>query len=217
MSFAATHLAEHPLPPGILGALGLHGYQLLVEVAGVGAGRLGSHAFLLVAPDRDAGLPDAATQLSLHHARLREEAENAAFAQLAAQLGYLRLSGYRLVLERSGLRSRISLVDPGSGRIALRIPERHPGRLFGASATVASLLAAARALPRPEAPPDPTDPELMRQVLLALALQDDELTGEQAVEAADRAVRMLCDGEASDPPAALAAAKVPRPPEVADH
>ena len=34
--FSAGHLAAHPLPPGIVGALGLQGYQLLVEVAGVG-------------------------------------------------------------------------------------------------------------------------------------------------------------------------------------
>ena len=43
MSFGPGHLAEHPLPPGIVGALGLGGYQLLVDVGGVGAGRLGSH------------------------------------------------------------------------------------------------------------------------------------------------------------------------------
>ena len=36
MSFSPGHLASHPLPPGIVGALGLGGYQLLVDVAGVG-------------------------------------------------------------------------------------------------------------------------------------------------------------------------------------
>ena len=36
------HLQAHPLPPGIVGALGIGGYQLLVDVAGVGAGRIGS-------------------------------------------------------------------------------------------------------------------------------------------------------------------------------
>jgi len=55
MSFAPGYLASNPLPPGILGALGLGGYQLLVDVAGVGAGRLGSHGFLVVAAET--GLP----------------------------------------------------------------------------------------------------------------------------------------------------------------
>ena len=41
MAFEQAHLAAHPLPAGIVGALGLGGYQLLVDVAGVGAGRLG--------------------------------------------------------------------------------------------------------------------------------------------------------------------------------
>ena len=53
MSFEPGHLSAHPLPSGIVGALGLGGYQLLAEVAGVGAGRLGPQAFLLVAPDPD--------------------------------------------------------------------------------------------------------------------------------------------------------------------
>src|SRR5213082_2898822 len=104
-SFAAGHLSEHPVPPGIVGALGLAGYQLLADVAGVGAGRLGSQAFLLVAPEPDPTLPDAGTQIALHQSRLRDESEAAAYVQLAAQLGYLRLSGYRLGLERHGLRS----------------------------------------------------------------------------------------------------------------
>ena len=38
MSFPSGHLSEHPLPPGIVGALGVGGYQLLVDIAGVGAG-----------------------------------------------------------------------------------------------------------------------------------------------------------------------------------
>src|SRR5438045_4821665 len=104
MTFEPGHLAAHPLPSGIVGALGLGGYQLLAEVGGVGAGRLGSQAFLLVAPEPDPTLPDAGTQIALHQPRLREEREAFAFTQLAAQLGYLRLSGYRLALERQGLR-----------------------------------------------------------------------------------------------------------------
>src|SRR5436305_15308515 len=102
MSFAPGHLSANPLPPGIVGALGLGGYQLLAEVAGVGAGRLGPQAFLLVASDPDPALPEAGTQISLHHRRLKDEAEVAGFPQLAAQLGYLRLSGHRLALERMG-------------------------------------------------------------------------------------------------------------------
>src|SRR5947208_3665825 len=94
------YLADHPLPPGIVGALGLNGYQLLADLAGVGAGRLGPQAFLLVAADPDPALPDAGTQISLHHRRLKDEAELPSFTQLAAQLGYMRLSGYRLALER---------------------------------------------------------------------------------------------------------------------
>ena len=52
MTFPPGHLSTNPLPPGIVGALGLGGYQLLTDVAGVGAGRLGPQVFLLVAPDR---------------------------------------------------------------------------------------------------------------------------------------------------------------------
>ena len=128
MSFSSGYLAEHPLPPGILGALGIGGYQLLVDVAGVGAGRLGSQVFLLVAPDPDPSLPDAGTQVSLHQTRLKSEADLPPFTQLAAQLGYLRLSGYRLALERHGLRSKINVVNPATGGIAATIPEKHPGR-----------------------------------------------------------------------------------------
>src|SRR5437764_9439824 len=95
-AYPSGYLSEHPLPPGIVGALGLGGYQLLADLAGVGAGRLGPQAFLLVAPDPDPALPDAGTQISLHHRRLKDEAELASFTQLAAQLGYMRLSGYRL-------------------------------------------------------------------------------------------------------------------------
>ncbi len=207
MTFPPGHLAEHPLPPGIIGALGISGYQLLADVAGVGAGRLGSHVFLLLAPDPDARLPDAGTQISLHESRLRDEAESAAFVQLAAHLGYLRLSGYRLAPARSGMRSRIAVVDPATGAIAATIPDKHPGRLFGGGANVFKLLTSVRALPPAGPPPDPQNPELMRQVLIALALQDDELSGVQAVEVADRALELIEVGEQTDPPAALDAAK----------
>src|ERR1700727_448160 len=94
ITFPIGHLAAHPLPTGITGALGLGGYQLLADVGGVGAGRLGSEAFLLVAPDPDPALPDAGTQIVLHHSRAGDP-DAAAYVSLAAQLGYLRLSGYR--------------------------------------------------------------------------------------------------------------------------
>jgi hypothetical protein len=207
VSFATGHLADHPLPPGIVGALGLSGYQLLAEVAGVGAGRLGPQVFLLVAPEPDPGLADPGTQISLHQPRLRDEREVSAFTQLAAQLGYMRLSGYRLALERSGLRSRIALVDPATGAVAASIPEKHPGRLLGGGLSAARLLASVRALPPAGAPPDSSDPELMRQVLLALALRDEALGGAQAAEVADRALELVRADRRLDPPAALEAAK----------
>jgi hypothetical protein len=207
MSFASGYLAEHPLPPGIVGALGLAGYQLLVDVAGVGAGRLGSQAFLLAAPDPDPALPDAGTQLSLHQKQLKSDADAASFIQLAAQLGYLRLSGYRLALERHGLRSKISLVNPATGAIAATIPEKYPGGLFGGGGGAAKLLAQVSALPPAGPPPDTRNPELMRQVLLALALRDDSVSGADAPALADRALELTRGDSALDPSAALDAAK----------
>ena len=206
MAFASGHLQEHPLPSGVVGALTLTGYQLLVDVAGVGAGRLGPQAFLLVAPDED-GSAGALTHIALHQTRLGNESEAYAYQQLAAQLGYLRLSGYRLALERSGLRSKIGLLNPATGAIALQIPDKHPGRLFGAAANVSSLLAAARALPPAGPPPDLQNPELLRQTLLALALSDESTTGAQAAELADRALELTQGNPTLDPAAALAAAK----------
>lgn len=149
MPFAPGHLAEHPLPPGIVGALGLGGYQLLADIGGVGAGRLGSQAFLLVAPEPDPALPDAGTQIALHHRRLRDERQLAAFVALAAALGYLRLSGYRLATERVGLRSRVAVVNPADGAVVLTVPERHPGGLLslGGGSGADRLLAVARTLP----------------------------------------------------------------------
>jgi len=207
MPFQPGHLQAHPLPPGIVGALGISGYQLLVDVAGVGAGRIGSQAFLLIAPDPDPALPDAGTQIALHHTKLKDEAEVAAFTQLAAQLGYLRLSGYRLTLERHGLRSRVGVLNPATGAIVATIPEKHPGGLFGGGNGAAKLLAGARALPPAGAPPDLQNPELLRQVLLALALRDESVSGAEAAELADRALQLTRGNAALDPPAALEAAK----------
>jgi hypothetical protein len=209
MTHPPGHLAANPLPPGIVGALGLGGYQLLADLAGVGAGRLGPQAFLLVAPDADPALPDAGTQISLHHHRLKDEAELASFTQLAAQLGYLRLSGYRLTLERHGLRSKINVVNPATGAIAATIPDKHPGGLmsFGGGSGAARLLASVRALPPAGPAPDLQNPELLRQVLLALALRDDSVGGAEAAELADRALELARSNQALDPPAALEAAK----------
>jgi hypothetical protein len=195
------------LPPGITGALGVSGYQLLADVAGVGAGRIGPQAFLLVAPDPNPRLPDAGTQIVLHQPRLRDEAEASAFVALAGQLGYLRLSGYRLSLERHGLRSRLGVVDPATGGVVLEVPDKHPGRLFGGGASAARLLAAGRALPPAGPPPDLERPEVVQQALLALALGDASLGGAEAVEIAERALVLLREDRALDAPAALAAAK----------
>jgi hypothetical protein len=201
------HLQAHPLPPGIVGALGIGGYQLLVDVAGVGAGRIGSQIFLLVAPDPDPGVPDAGTQIALHQARLKDEADVAAYTQLAAQLGYLRLSGYRLTLERHGLRSRVGVLNPATGAIVATIPDKHSGGLFGGGNTAAKLLAGVRSLPPAGEPPDLQNPELLRQVLLALALRDESVSGAEAAELADRALELRRGNAALDPPAALEAAK----------
>jgi hypothetical protein len=208
MPHPTGHLAAHPLPPGIVGALGLGGYQLLADVGGVGAGRLGPQAFLLIAPDPDPALPDAGTQIALHHTKLRNEGDLPAFIALAAQLGYLRLSGYRLALERHGLRSRISVVNPATGAIVATIPDKHPGGLLGRGGNASGLLAAVRSLPPAGPPPDLQSPELLRQVLLALALRDEEVGGAEAADLADRALELIRAAPAAlDPPAALEAAK----------
>src|SRR5437764_1653697 len=195
-AFASGYIGAHPLPSGIVGALGLSGYQLLADVAGVGAGRLGRQAFLLDAPDPDPALPDAGTQISLHQPRLRDEVEGAAFTQLAAQLGYLRLSGYRLTLERHGLRSKVHMVNPATGAIAATIPDRHPGRLFGGGVSARTLLTSLSALPAPGPPPALDSPELLRNVMLSLALRDETLSAAQAVEVAEQALA-LASGESA--------------------
>jgi hypothetical protein len=207
MPHAPGHLQDHPLPPGIVGALGISGYQLLADVAGVGAGRIGSQIFLLVAPDPDPNLPEAGTQIALHQPRLKNEADVAAFTQLAAQLGYLRLSGYRLTLERHGLRSKIGVLNPATGAIVVTIPDKHPGGLFGSGNSAAKLLAGIRSLPPAGAPPDLQNPELLRQVLLALALGDENVSGAEAAELADRALELTRGDPTLDPPAALESAK----------
>lgn len=210
MSFEPGHLQAHPLPPGIVGALGIGGYQLLADVAGVGAGRIGSDVFLLIAPDPDpsgVGGGELGTQIALHNSRVKDEAVVAAFVQLAAQLGYLRLSGYRLTLERHGLRSKVGVLNPATGAILATIPDKHPGGLFGGGNNASKLLAGVRTLPPAGAPPDLQNPELLRQVLLALALRDESVSGAEAAELADRALQLTQGDAALDPPAALEAAK----------
>jgi hypothetical protein len=206
MSFRPGHLADHPLPPGITGALGLAGYQLLTDVAGVGAGRLGPQMFLVVAPDPQPGV-EGHTHIALHQSRLRDEREAAAFVGLAAQLGYLRLSGYRLALERAGLRSKVNVVNPATGGIVVEIPDKQAGRLFGGGVNATRLLATVRALPPAGRPPDLESPEQLHQALLALALGDESLDGAQAAEVADRALELVRGDRGLDPPAALEAAK----------
>jgi hypothetical protein len=206
-AYPTGYLSENPLPPGIVGALSLAGYQLLVDVAGVGAGRLGPQAFLIVAGDPAPSAPDTGTHISLHQPKLRDDREMLAFVQLAAQLGYLRLSGYRLALERAGLRSKVNLVNPATGAIAAAIPEKHPGRLFGGGMTAATLLARIRALPPAGPPPDLGNPELLHQTLLALALRDESLSGAEAAEVADRALELVRGDATLALPAALEAAK----------
>jgi len=213
MAFTTGYLAEHPLPSGITGALGLGGYQLLADIGGVGAGRLGAQAFLLIAPDPDPALPDAGTQLALHHTRAGD-GDAAGYVALAAELGYRRLSGYRVALERDGLRSKARLVDPATGAVVAVVEDRHPrGGLFsrGGDQTAGGLAARLRALPAAGSPPDLADPELLRGVLLALALRDDSLGGAEAAELADRALGLMTTAgegaQALDPPAALQAAR----------
>ena len=202
------YLTEHPLPPGIAGALGLNGYQLLAEIAGVGTGRLGPQIFLLAAADPDPNVPEPGTQIALHHQRLRDESELSSWTALAAQLGYLRLAGYRLILEREGMRSAIRLMDPASGAVAARIPARHPGRLsLSGGATAPRLLAELRALPAAGPASDPARPELLREVVLALALRDEQTSGAEAVDLADRALELARADPSLDPAKALAAAR----------
>jgi hypothetical protein len=87
------------------------------------------------------------------------------------------------------------------------IPDRHPGKLFGGGAGASRLLASVRALPPPGPAPQLQSPELMRQVLLALALGDESLSGAEAAELVERALPLATGEGAVDPPAALEAAK----------
>ena len=207
MTFPTGYLAEHPLPTGIIGALGLAGYQLLADVAGVGAGRLGPQAFLLVAPDPDPSLPDAGTQIALHHsgcAPTRGGAVRAAgrAARLSAALGLpARARAPRPALARStgqpGDRGRSWPRSPTSTPVGC-LPRRWRGRRPAARL---------RALPPAGPAARPDQPRADARVLLALALRDDDSVGAEAVELADRALPLTRGDAALDPPAALVAAK----------
>jgi hypothetical protein len=88
----------------------------------------------------------------------------------------------------------------------MRVPDKHPGRLFGGGGNVSSLLVTARALAPAGPPPDLQSPELLHQTLLALAL-DESTTAAEAVELADKALELTRGNPTLDPTAALAAAK----------
>ncbi len=137
------------------------------------------------------------THITLHQSRLNDETDAIAFQQLAAQLGYLRLSGYRVALQRSGMRSKLDLVNPATGGIALQIPDKHPGKLFGGGNNARSLLTAAKNLPAAGPPPDLQNPELLRQTLLALAIGDPSTSGAQAAELPTRRCRWFSRTRAS--------------------
>jgi hypothetical protein len=87
------------------------------------------------------------------------------------------------------------------------IPGKHPGRLLGGGVNASRLLATVRFLPPAGPPADPQNRELMRQVLLALALRDEAVGGAEAAEVADRALELVSGQQRLDPPAALEAAK----------
>jgi hypothetical protein len=205
MAFPSGHLAANPLPPGIVGSLELSGYQLLADVAGVGAGRLGRQVFLLVAAEPEEN--DHITQISLHNPKLSDEKLAETYVQLAAQLGVLRLSGYRLVPERDGIKSRIKIVNPATGAVVLTVPQKHPGGLFGGGWTAQALLTSARKLPPPGAPPDLQSPGLLSAVLFELALADDSVEAVDVSDVVDRALEIVRANPALDAKQALEAAK----------
>ena len=91
--------------------------------------------------------------------------------------------------------------------IALTIPDKHPGKLFGGGANVRTLLASARALPAAGPPPNLQSPELLREAYLALALSDESTSGVEAAELADRALTFAQSDPTLDPAAALEAAR----------
>ena len=98
---------------------------------GVGAGRLGRRRSCSSRPIPTRRCPTPARRSRCTSRGCATRPRRPAFTQLAAQLGYLRLSGYRLALERYGLRSKVNVVNPATGGVVATIPDKHPGRLFG--------------------------------------------------------------------------------------
>jgi hypothetical protein len=91
--------------------------------------------------------------------------------------------------------------------VAVTIPDRAPGRLFGGGLNAQRLVVQTRALPPAGPPPNTTQPELLHQVLLALALRDDSVTGVEAAELADRALALVQGDPTLEPQRALEAAR----------
>jgi hypothetical protein len=99
------------------------------------------------------------------------------------------------------------VVNPATGAIVATIPDKHPGALLRRGGGASGLLAAVRSLPPAGPAPNLQSPELLRQVLLALALRDEDVSGAEAAELADRALALIRAQDTLDPPAALEAAK----------
>jgi hypothetical protein len=215
MAFSAHYLAEHPPPTGMLQALGVAGFRLLFEVAGVGVGRQGSDVFLVVAADPAPGGGEPGptdTHVVGHQARFRDEAELNAWLELAAQLGLLRLGGWQLVLTRQGLRSSLEVLNPQTGAVTATIPDRLGGlggRLMGRRQDPRSLVAGLRGLQPPEALAGPErSREQLYGLYLSLAMQDPDVLGsDQAIAIADRAFELAEADPSLDPRQALAAAR----------
>ena len=205
------YLAAHPLPPGSSarsGSAATSCWPTSAASARAGSARRRS---CWSRPTRTRRCPTPARRSRCTTRSCATSSEASAFIALAAQLGYLRLSGYRLALERHGLRIEDPLSTRRPAAIAAEIPDKHPG---GGCSVAAAAPAAPRACWRPCArcrrPARrriSSNPELLRGVLLALALRDESVGGAEAAELADRALPLTTGDGALDPPAALEAAK----------
>ena len=89
--------------------------------------------------------------------------------------------------------------------IALTIPDRHPGLCSAVGAPGRGYSTGYGRCRRPR--PDTQSPELVHQVLLALALRDESVSDAEAVELADRALESVKRDPLLAPAAALEAAK----------
>ena len=113
----------------------------------VGAGRIGSNVFLLVAPDPIPSLtghPDRAAPAAAEERGRRGRVHAARRpARVPAAVGY------RLTLERHGLRSKVGVLNPATGAIVATIPDKYPGGLFGGATPQASCSPASARCRRP--------------------------------------------------------------------